>query len=230
MKNLHKFLALGICLFLWSCGSDDNGDSSTEFLGYTWNKLNSGVFSYSESESVLELDLKKNAVWLNGERGGMFYTLIDGNFDFIATVRTTKRSDISSPPDANFSFGGLIVRDPNTSQENYVHLVTGRGDASEAEGFPYGYEHKVTLNSISDYDIDYNGNSEHDLRIVRSGDVFTFFERLAGSDNAWTEITTQPVEFSSQVQVGFNIYTGSNPEDVVDLKVTFSNIQLTKTE
>ncbi|MEM9687735.1 MAG: hypothetical protein AAF934_12575, partial [Bacteroidota bacterium] len=204
------------------------GNSGTEFLGYTWNKLNSEVFSYSENGSVLELDLKENAVWLNGQRGGMLHTLIDGDFDFMATVSATKKSDISSPPDANFSFGGLVVRDPNTSQENYVHLVTGRGDTSEDT--PYGYEHKVTLNSVSDYDIVYDGSWEYDLRIVRSEDVFTLYERPAGSAADWNEVTKQPLELSSQVQVGFNIYTGSNPESVVDLKVTFSNIQLTKTE
>lgn len=231
MKNLNKFLVLGICLLLWSCGSDDDGNASNiEFQGYIWNKLNSDVFSYTQNGSGLTLNLKQNAVWLDAQQGGMFYTLIDGDFDFMATVKTTKQSDTSSPPDISFSFGGLIVRAPNTSQENYVHLVTGIGDVSEDS--PYGYEYKATSDNNSEYEIVYDGSSEHDLRIVRSGNDFTFYERPAGSgaEVMWNEINTQSLALPSQVQLGFSIYTGSNPGSVVDLRTTFSNIQIIKAE
>ncbi|MCB0375644.1 MAG: hypothetical protein KDD04_06975 [Sinomicrobium sp.] len=226
MKYSYKFLVLALCLFVLSCGSDDNGNSAgIAFLDRTWNRVNSGVFSHSQNGSNLTLELTKNAVWLNGDQGGLFYTLVNGDFDFSATVRASKKSDAGAPPDSGFSFGGLMVRASNTAQENYVHLVAGTGDLSE--GVPYGYEYKVTSDDISDYEIIYDGVSEYDLRLVRSGNMFTFYYRPAGSDDAvpWNGITTQPLVLPSQVQLGFSIYSGSNGA-LSDLKVTFSNIRI----
>lgn len=225
MKMIHKLSVLGLCILFLSCKSDDNGpDSGIDFLGYSWDKFNSGVFSYTINGTTLELELTQNAVWLNNDRGGMFHTLVDGDFDFRATVRATKRSNSSSPDDS-FSFGGLIARDPNTGNENYVHLVAGTGDM--AQGVPQGYEHKVTSDSVSAYQIIYDGNSEYDLRIVREGNNFTYYQRPAGSNEAepWSVITFQPLTMSSEVQLGFNIYTGSTGS-LADLKVTFSNISI----
>lgn len=225
MKILHKYIVPVIFLFLLSCGSDDDDNSGIDFLGHTWNSVNAGVFSHTQNGGVLELQLTQNAVWLDASRGGLFYTLIDGDFDLMATVRTTKKEDNSAPPDSDYSFGGLMVRDPNTGQENYVHLVTGTGNTAIAG--PYGYEYKVTTNSASDYQILYDGNWEYDLRISRSGNNFTFYVKPAGSGDqvVWNQILTAPLEMSSRAQVGFSIYSGSTGA-LADMKVTFSDIRI----
>lgn len=55
--------------------------------------------------------------WRNTGDGPFFWTLVKGDTDFTNTVRV---SDMSQ---ANFNMSGLLIRDPNTVNQNYVMLA-----------------------------------------------------------------------------------------------------------
>lgn len=134
--------------------------------------------------------------WRNTGDGPLLWALVKGAGDFTNTVHV---SDMSQ---ANYNMSGLIVRDPATTNENYVML------ALFAE-FNIALVYRDTING-SDSDVSYTPSYHSDtdkttwvswLRIVRAGGVISL---SASRDNvAWEDVyTSTRTDLTGDLEVG----------------------------
>lgn len=200
---------------------EEETEATFSFSDFSWSSFNSSVFFFQIEGEVLTLTLNENAAWFNTETGGMYFMMHEGDFDFSATVATTTR-DLNQAPQQSYSFGGLVARDPTSETENYVHVVTGTGIHTQTPAT--GYEYKITNNSQSDYTITHDDAYVHDLRLVRDGNLFSFYQRAANTQGNWILIHSTEQNLPSELQLGFTIYTAFDGAETLDMQVQFSNV------
>lgn len=226
----YLILALLNIVFLFSCKDEEIDNESTDltFAGRNWELLNANVFEAEIGNDDLVLSLKSNAAWFNGEQGGFFFTTVVGDFDFSATVVAGQIDDLSAPVLENYSFGGLMVRNPANTSQNYVHVVTGTGEGSTDPST--SYEWKNTISSSSEFEIIPSSTSSHDFRMVRNGSAIELFRREANSNGSWETISTQELNLpgveNDELQVGFNIYTAFEGASPVPLMIRVSDVKI----
>ncbi|NVJ45619.1 MAG: carboxypeptidase regulatory-like domain-containing protein [Cytophagia bacterium] len=209
----------------------DAPQENVDFVAYTtsdimafnlsWDLLNPSVQNVEENtSSKLNLALAENALWYEGNQGGLVYRYVKGNFTLSATVSVRKTSDADSPVECDVCLGGLMARNPNSSQgQNYVHIVSG----NTPQGL--GYETKNTTNSTSPFEATSNGTTDHDLRMCRDGSTFRLYQRAVGT-NTWNLAATYDrPDLPATLQVGFNIYTAQSGA-LADLRTIYENVQL----
>lgn len=201
----------------------DEPDLTFKLVDQQWKSINQPIFHVSFADEMLTLTLIQNAAWFNESQGGMYYFDHSGDFDLSATVSVTQKNNPASPVES-YSFGGIVARNPASSTENYVHVVTGTGINTQVP--KEGFEFKVTTNSVSDYEITHNGSSVHDLRLVREGHIFSFYQKPVGTTGSWNLIESRTVQMPLEIQLGFNIYTAHSGESVADMKAVISNVKL----
>ena len=209
----------------------DAPQESVDFIGQTtsdimafnlsWNLLNPSVQNVEENtSSKLNLALAQNALWYEGSQGGLVYRYIKGNFTLSATVSVRKTSDEASAVECDICLGGLMARNPSSSQgQNYVHIVSG----NTPQGL--GYETKNTRSSQSPFEATGDGTTDHDLRICRDGSTFRLYQRAVGTSNWSLAATYERPDLPATLQVGFNIYTAQTGA-VADLRTIFENVTL----
>lgn len=186
--------------------------------GQTWNLFNPAVYSVKANNATsLQLDLEQNALWYQASQGGLIYRTLTGDFTITARVKAVRKSDNSQAVACDVCLGGLMARNPAGTQQNYVHLVTG----FTPDGL--GYETKNTTNNVSPYEATGDGNSRHDLRINRSGNTFTLYQKLTTETNWNIAATYNRPDLPAALQVGFNIYTAQSGA-VADLSVIYENV------
>jgi hypothetical protein len=185
----------------------------------TWNLFNPSVYSIKQNTSTtLQLDLIQNALWFQASQGGLIYQNVTGNFTITATVNAVRKSDNNQPAICDVCLGGLMARNPNTgSGENYVHVVTGVTPNGA------GYETKNTTNNVSPYSAVGDTNTKHDLRIQRTGNTFTLYQRLTGAVTWNVAATFDRPDLPATLLVGINIYT-AQAGAVADLSVVYENV------
>jgi hypothetical protein len=185
----------------------------------TWSLFNPAVYFIKQNTSTtIQLDLIQNALWFQGSQGGLIYQNVTGDFTITATVNAVQKSDNNQAATCDICLGGLMARNPNTtSGENYVHLVTGVTPNGA------GYETKNTTNSVSPYTATGDANTKHDLRIQRSGNTFTLYQRLNGAVTWNVAGTFNRPDLPATLLVGINIYT-AQAGAVADLSVIYENV------
>ncbi|MBO3699928.1 hypothetical protein [Roseivirga sp. E12] len=194
---------------------------TTTAFSNSWDLFNPTSIAISEnSDTRLNLTMAQNALWFEGNRGGLAYQNVTGNFTFTATVSVRKTSDANAAVDCNICLGGLMARSAdNRSGEDYVHIVSG----NTPQGL--GYETKNTNNSSSPFEPISDGITDHELRICRDGSTFRLYQRAIGA-NAWNLAATYDrPDLPPTLQVGFNIYTAESGS-LADLRVIYENISL----
>jgi len=227
MKSI--FYSLLIMMIFFSCKKNEEDpiieepDTTFKLAEQRWKSLNQPTFNVSLANEVLTLTLIQNAAWFNESQGGMYYFDHSGDFDLSATVSVTQKNNNNAPAES-FSFGGIIARNPESNSENYVHVVTGTGINTQQP--KEGFEYKVTIDNVSEYEITHNGSSTHDLRLVREGHTFSFYQKPGSATENWNLIESRTVQMPLEIQLGFNIYTAHAGESVADMKVVISNVKL----
>jgi hypothetical protein len=176
-----------------------------------WQVINPQGVRISVDNAGLLLDLIGPLLWLNEDRGVLFYRNVTGDFRATATVRTWKASDPSAAPgqDGTIQLAGLMAR-TEIPAENYVFIVSG------SIGMSTGLETKTTTSSRSIYvqrGLPTGGDAE--LRLCRTGPTVELSWRHVDSTQPWTLMSTfDRRDMPQTLQVGVNIYTDSTPDIV----------------
>ena len=194
---------------------------TTNALSRSLDIFNPSSMSIDENtDSRLNVSMAQNALWFEGNQGGLIYLYVTGNFTLSATVSVRKTSDANAGVDCNVCLGGLMARSPdNRSGEDYVHIVSG----NTPQGL--GYETKNTNNSSSPFEPIADGSTDHELRICREGATFRMYQRAVGS-NTWSLAATyNRPDLPPTLQVGFNIYTAQSGT-LADLRVIYEDVSL----
>lgn len=188
----------------------------------SWDLFNASAIGVSEnSDTRLNLTMAQNALWFEGNQGGLVYQNVSGNFTISATVLVRKTSDENANVDCNVCLGGLMARSPdNTSGEDYVHIVSG----NTPQGL--GYETKNTNNSASPFEPIADDLTDHELRICREGSTFRLYQRAIGASTWNIAATYDRPDLPPTLQVGLNIYTAVSGA-TADLRVVYENVTLT---
>jgi hypothetical protein len=172
----------------------------------------------SENGSLI-VTLKRRALWFMEQRGVLVYKSIDGNFKITADVHTAKHSDPTQPPGGNGSvqLGGLMARNGNGGQENYVFIVVG----ADSDGL--SVETKNTMESLSKYNGPAWDSADAGLRLCRFGKTFNLYKRHVNTNETWTLAASfDRPDLPDSLQVGLNIYTDSAP----DLQIRYENVKI----
>lgn len=172
-----------------------------------------------EQDGSVLLTLKHHALWFMQQRGVLFYKQVSGNFMITADVSTAKSSNPSQPPggDNTVQLGGLMARNGNGGQENYVFIVVGD------DGDGLSVETKNTTQGLSKYEGPTWGSAEAELRLCRVGQTFNLYKRHINTNEPWTLAASYDrSDLPETLQVGLNIYTDSEP----DLQIRFENIKI----
>jgi hypothetical protein len=184
-----------------------------------WSVINPEAVDIKSDNGSLILTLKYRVLWFMNQRGVLVYKPVDGNFKITADVHTSKSSASGLPPggDGTVQLGGLMARNGNGAQENYVFIVVGD------DGDGLSIETKNTTDSVSAYNGPSWDSAGAQLRLCRFGQTFHLYKRHIGGNDTWmlAETFDRP-NLPETLQAGLNIYTDSTP----DLQVRYENIKI----
>ena len=176
-------------------GAVDQGGSSLaalsdEFSGSTlsgWSDLFPTLHSVLSLTQVPgQLSLAPVAVdqthWYSDQHAPLIYKLVSGNFVVETSLRVGRQSDIAQAPRGQYSAGGFVVRDPQSTApggERWVMYNVGfqagfvaREAKTTRPGSPASLSTLYLMNS--------NSVLAGKLRVCRLGSVFHFFHQLTG--------------------------------------------------
>lgn len=148
------------------------------------------------------------SLWYNGTTAfHMHRTVERDRFMVTGSVRATRLSDPTLPPETPYRLGGIMVRDPAAERPNYVFVVFG-ADANDVS-----VEAKTTVDGVSDFDGPPWPSGSGELRICRVGAEFLMLAREPGG--AWQlQDTFRRDDMPARVVVGPVAYANSSPADV----------------
>lgn len=181
--------------------------------------FNAPAVAVASENGAMLLTLKYRALWFMKQRGVLVYKPVDGDFIITADVYTAKRSAPDRPPggDGTVQLGGVMARNGDGGQENYVFIVVGD------DGDGLSIETKNTTDNFSEYQGPAWDASSATLRICRVGQTFHLYKRHAEANEPWMEAASfDRPDLPESLQVGVNIYSDSTP----DLKVRYENISI----
>jgi regulation of enolase protein 1 (concanavalin A-like superfamily) len=144
--------------------------------------------------------------WIDDQHA--FYLWKEVKGDFVATVRVSVSGEQGAVPTANWSLAGLLVRSPQTSNENWLNFTVGRARGKNV------FERKSTRSTRSILVLNPAPTGWLELRQVRIGNRFYLLRRADGGKWVvhWTYIRHLP----AMLQVGIDVQSGSG-DDHADL-------------
>lgn len=184
-----------------------------------WSVFNPGAVDIQSEKGSLILTLTRHALWFMQQRGVLVYKPVSGNFTVTADVHTSKHSDPTKPPggDGSVQLGGVMTRNGNGGQENYVFIVVGD------DGDGISIETKNTTEGLSKFNGPAWDSADAELRLCRIGQTFTLYKRHIHTNETWILATSYDrPDLPDELQVGVNIYTDSTP----DLQIRYDNIKI----
>ena len=105
----------------------------SSFPGFEdWSVFNAPLVDIAFQDGALLFTLKYQALWFMKQRGVIAYQIVDGDFKITADVYTAKHSAPDQPPggDGTVQLGGVMARNGDGGQENYVFIVVGDQNAA----------------------------------------------------------------------------------------------------
>ncbi|MDN3638517.1 hypothetical protein QWY82_06820 [Simiduia curdlanivorans] len=189
-----------------------------------WRWFQPGLVDKKFDGQKIFLQTLHESVWYHNQRGPMMYRYFAGDGELSARIKTRKSSDLSSFPDAEWQFGGIIFRDPKGdawfARENYVFNVIGfRRDKLQLEM-------KTTRDGRSDVSAIDWPSGDADLSIVRRGEVFTI-KAKSFDEPEWQVLAVYNRPDLAQVlQVGVIVYSFSEGRRIFDLSAQVENLRL----
>jgi hypothetical protein len=176
-----------------------------------WQVINPQSVKITAENGVLVMRLIGPALWLNEDKGVLFYRDVTGDFRATATVRTSKASDLAVPPgqDGTVQLAGLMAR-TEVPAENSVFIVSG------SIGLSTGLETKTTTSGRSIWvQRGQPTGGDAELKVCRIGFSFVLLWRHVDSDEGWTLMSTfERRDMPQTLQVGANIYSDRVPDIV----------------
>jgi hypothetical protein len=188
------------------------------FQNYFFQPLDLSTQEIIVVENTMRLDLTENGLWFQNDQGGLVYTEISGDFTISAFVQAEKSSSYGEATMCDICLGGIMARDPdNSAGENYVHLVTGQTPEGP------GVEYKSTESGNSVFTALNTGQTNHELLLCRSEDLFTFYYRQDSSIPFILGDSIRRPDLPEVLQVGFNIYTAESGS-LADLSILIQDV------
>jgi hypothetical protein len=188
-------------------------------LDNSWHWMQPELVTVQQAEGVLTMTPVRESVWWRNERGPFLYRHLDGDGVVTGAVRVRKRTDPTAAPDAEWQFGGIMMRDPRGdgrfSLENYVFNVVGH------RGKKLTVETKSTVNGVSDVSEFVWPTGDAELKIERRGATFTLAARANASAPWRTVITYERPDLPRVLQVGLISYAYSEGRGRHDMQVFF---------
>lgn len=189
-----------------------------------WQLLNRKFFvAYKQNEQVLLTPTMKSA-WDNESTGPFLYKDTTGNIKLSCHLQLVKASDAAQEPDKGFQQGGLMIRNPNAPEQNYVFLALGTGGNPKAKVF-----FKKTENGKSKTLVNGVKNFSGQLLLEKSNDMVKAFLKPDGNEG-WEQIGEYKAPWLTQnIQVGlagFADFAGNGPKMHPDVNFIFSNVNL----
>lgn len=184
-----------------------------------WSVLNPQAVAISTENDSLILTLRHRTLWFMTQRGVLVYKPVSGNFKITAEVHAAKNSNPSQTPggDGTVQLGGLMARNGNGGQENYVFIVIGD------DGNGLSIETKNTVDSFSQYEGPSWDAGEAELRLCKFNFIFNLYKRHIAANEAWMlAASLDRSDLPDTLQVGANIYTDNTP----DLSVRFDHLRI----
>ncbi len=184
-----------------------------------WSVFNPGAVDIQSENGSLILTLTRHALWFMQQRGVLVYKPVSGNFKITADVHSAKHSDLTKLPggDGSVQLGGLMARNGNGGQENYVFIVVGD------DGDGLSIETKNTTQGLSKFNGPAWDSADAELRLCRVGQTFNLYQRHVNTRETWVLATAYDrPDLPNDLQVGVNIYTDGTP----DLQIRYDNIKI----
>jgi hypothetical protein len=192
-------------------------DFETAPLDPSWTFFRDDVADVLVENGSMSITMTRPQLWFNANTSSFLYKLVTGDFKVTSRVRARKSSDPNAPPTHTIHLGGVMARDPNSAQENYVFIVVG------VDPQDVSVETKSTVNSASDYVGPPWSSTEAELRLCRVGATFRLYKRELGA-GVWTlAMTYERPDLPDTLQVGGNAYAGAM-NGMFDLRVFFDEI------
>jgi hypothetical protein len=188
-----------------------------------WQWYQPDLIDWELDGDSLSMKTNQESVWWKNSRGPMLFRPVKGDVEVSIKLNARKASDPKVFPDSAYQFGGIMLRDPVSdymlTSENYVFNVIGnRGE----EGIQV--ETKSTNNGWSSVQgTDWN-TADVELKIKRSGALFSLYVRSLESSEWQLVQEYQRVDLPETLQLGVIVYSYSNGKGVVDLSVTFKDL------
>ena len=152
------------------------------------------------------------ATWFQNEEGPGLFKPVTGDFTVTATVLVSNpaaASPIPVPPPISYRLAGLLARDPASlpGDRNSVHVALGAGDSA----VPLAVEDKTTDGSVSVFQLHPTPSHHAELRLQRTGPVFTMSWRPAAG-GAWNIVATHVrLDLPATLEVGPMAYSNFTP-------------------
>jgi hypothetical protein len=183
-----------------------------------WNMFQADEATLSVADGELHYEPHADTLWFNRTTSSFLWKSIVGDFRVTAIARAESLSSPGSPPVPNFRLGGIMARNGDSGEENYVFIVIG------ADNNDLSIETKTTQNGQSEFDGPTWPVNEAELRICRVGAEFRMMARQMGG--SWeTRATYQRPDLPSSLQVGPMGYANNSPPD---LRVSFDLIEFSR--
>lgn len=186
-----------------------------------WSQLNPSEATVQVVDGSLRVD-PFQSLWFNGSSAILVSKEVSGNFKVTATVRARSMADPNEPPPGLIRLGGLMARDPDTTEgQNYVFVVVGR-DVNDVS-----VEWKTTVDSCSTFDGPAWPSSDAELRLCRVGCSFHLYAREIGGTTWKLQSSIERPDLPGRLQVGALAYANGFPPD---LSVTYESIDFARVE
>ena len=193
-----------------------------ETLDDKWDLYRPKAVSLVVENDQLVLTALEESVWYHGDRAFMAYQQVAGDVTLTTTAHARRASDLSQPPDQEYQYGGLMLRDPASEQgeENYVFVVVG---VRKPDGL-LNVEYKTTKDGKSKVKFVDWASGDAELRIDRAGSEVTVSARGLGEES-WQVLTTyQRPDLPDTLQAGIITYAYSEGKGIYDLRMAFDGI------
>lgn len=198
-----------------SCTSVENSHARSG----EWIWVGSNDVHVETAPNFVAMDARTESVWWKNRRGPFAYVPASGDVDVRSQVRVRKASDHRLLPDAEWQFGGIMIRDASSdlafSLENYVFVVIGH------RGTRMQLEFKSTRNGYSDVHAEDRPSGDAELRLRRTGEVIDVLARTNSAAEWRTVHSFARPDLPCNLQAGLMSYAFSFGKRVFDLRTGF---------
>ena len=179
----------------------------------------------ADGESLALVPVAESVWWMN-QRGPMVYRTLEGDGTIVLEVRTRMRSDPAVPPDMEWQFAGIMLRDPRSdapmTRENYVFNVVGH------RGHGLQVETKSTRAGMSQVDAWDWQSGDAQLMIERRGSQFTMKARPDEAQEWEVLITYDRDDLPKRLQLGMIVYAFSEGRGRFDMQAYFDRLAVSR--
>lgn len=187
------------------------GDS----LAPGWSVLHPELATIQVSGGRLDLTPSVGALpnmWYEGGEGVLVRRLVHGDFTVSTRLTVDDPANPGAPPPPLYRFAGISARDPSSTpaDEDYVHAALGVGAPNQ----PIVSEDKSTLDSVSDWLVYPIASNTGELRITRSGSLFSIYYRLDATSSWQLMRAHDRPDLPPVLEVGMMGYAASSPAAV----------------